>query len=171
MFEGGYGCPCGAGRERDLGSRQIGFTPFDCLAGAQDKLGLRPRRKGAKSLKARRREGAKSLKPDRPASTWMTPGSDSQEVGPLADRMPRKRSTRFVARRRAENSFWDPRRRRGAENHLLHRLSGAAGGALRIRIEDEDPEAARLIWDLANCHRDKTGCRVPGAVGLLLQGE
>jgi hypothetical protein len=31
-----------------------------------------------------------------------TPGSDSQEVGPLADRMPRKRSTRFVARRRAE---------------------------------------------------------------------
>jgi hypothetical protein len=34
-----------------------------------------------------------------------TLGSDSQEVGPLADRMPRKRSTRFVARRRAEMPF------------------------------------------------------------------
>jgi hypothetical protein len=33
------------------------------------------------------------------------PGSDSQEVGPLADRMPRKRSTRFVARRRAETGL------------------------------------------------------------------
>jgi hypothetical protein len=33
-----------------------------------------------------------------------TPGSDSQEVGPLADRVPRKRSTRFVARRRAETA-------------------------------------------------------------------
>jgi hypothetical protein len=80
------------------------------------------------------RQKRRGLKPARSASTYSVPGSDSQEVGPLADRMPRERSTRFVARRRAETSIGivslelvstlDGRRRSDISQRVLHKHLG-----------------------------------------------
>jgi BRCT domain type II-containing protein len=87
-----------------------------------------------------------------------TPGSDSQEVGPLADRMPRKRSTRFVARRRAEipTTSMEPMVTEGlalysdsSKHPTLYDTSNLITGKCRnpvvIRTEDLDDETPALI--------------------------